>query len=249
MKQCINTILATAAMAIAAKGAVITGAVSTFTGPDDLLLDPATNVVAVDVNGQVGSVNVNGVTFQSDTGGPVSGGGATVTTAATNQIPGWTTAPSYIGADPTSVTNFQSVMHSIRWSLAPAALTADIAGLTPGTVYNVQLLFSENGSASNRHWDIGVDGALVVDDHNTNGTSASLGQVYTGQFDPGADGILNIVMAQDPLPGDPNNTAPAGPDNNPILHAVIVHEVVPEPGSLALLGLGLSTFFLRRRRS
>lgn len=242
-------ILTTACLALAANGAVITGSVATFTGPDDLLLDPTSSVVAVDVNGQVGSVAVNGVTFQSDIGGPVSGGGATVTTASTHAIPAWTTAPTYIGADPTSVTNMQSIMHSIRWSLAPAAVTVDVSGLTPGSLYNIQLLFSENGSTSNRHWDIGVDGVLAVDDHNTNGTSATLGQVYSGDFDPGADGILNIIMAQEPFPLDPNNTPPAGPDNNPILHAVIVHEVIPEPSGVVLLGLGLSSLFFRRRRS
>jgi hypothetical protein len=128
----------------------------------------------------------------------------------------------------------------------------DIDGLDPGALYNVQLLFSENGSTSNRRWDIGVDGFLAVDDYSTNGTSASVGSVYSGNFDPGADGSLNIVMGVNPLPGDPNNTA-AGPvppeDHNPILHAVIIHEVIPEPGSLALLGLGLSSILLGRRRN
>lgn len=250
----IKTILAAAAVTIAAEGAVITGSVSTFSGPDDLLLDPSTNVIAVDIGGDTSGNIVNGVSFLNDgTGitGSVSNGAVAVSSAAGFSINGWTTAPSYVGGTPGSSAALSSIMHDIRWSLATSAtpnISLDITGLTPGSIYNVQLLFSENGSVSDRHWDIGVDGALVVDDYNTNGTSASIGSAYSGDFDPGADGALNIVMGFEPLPGDPNNTAAAGADNNPILHAVIVHEVIPEPGSLALLGLGLSTFFLRRKR-
>ncbi|YCM45241.1 PEP-CTERM sorting domain-containing protein [Verrucomicrobiaceae bacterium 227] len=251
MKRSISTLMATTALSLTAQGAVITGSVSTFTGPDDLLLDPATNVIAVDIGGDTGSPVVNGITFQSDgTGitGTASAGGVSVSSSATHSINGWTDAPNYTGTDPVSASNLGAIMHDIRWSLNPANIAVDITGLTPGTLYNVQLLFSENGSASDRHWDIGVDGVLAVDDYNTNGTSASIGSVYSGNFDPGADGTLNILMGQEPLPGDPNNTAAAGQDNNPILNAVIIHQVVPEPGSLALLGLGFISMLARRRR-
>ena len=248
MKTSLKTLFTVAALTLSSKAVVITGSVSDFTGSADLLLDPSTNVVAVDVNGAAGPFTVGGVSFQSDTGGPVSGGGATVTTGATHSIAQWATAtpPSYVGPD---AANLASIMHSIRWSLAPAAVTVDVSGLNAGTIYNIQLLFSENGSTADRHWDIGVDGALVVDNVDSNGTALNTGRVYSGNFDPGVDGILNIVMAQDPLPGDPNNTAPTGADNNPILHAVIVHEVIPEPSGVALLGIGLTSFFFRRRRS
>ena len=250
-----NTILTAAAMTMAAKGAVITGSVSTFSGPDDLLLDPASNVIAVDIGGDTTGNTVNGVAFLNDgTGitGSVSNGGVTVASAAGFAINGWQTPPSYVGGTPGSSAALGNIMHDIRWSLSTSAnpnINVDVSGLTPGSIYNVQLLFSENGSTSDRHWDIGVDGSLVVDDYATTGTSASIGSVYSGDFDPGADGALNIVMGVEPFPLDPNNTLPAGADNNPILHAVIVHEVVPEPGSLTLLGLGLSTFFMRRRRN
>ena len=115
----------------------------------------------------------------------------------------------------------------------PANVSVDITGLSSGQLYNVQLLFSENGSAADRHWDIGVDGNLLVDDFNTNGTSVTLGRVYSGVFDPGADGALNFLLGVNPYPGDPNNTPPLGLDNNPILHGVVVHTVIPEPGSAA----------------
>jgi len=257
MKKTFYAILSAALFGTSAHGfTVITGSVSNFSGPDDLLLDPATNVVAVDSFGDNGSLVVNGVTFQSDIAGPVSGGGATVTTTASNTINSWQTAPAYTGADNTSTDNLELIMHDIRWSNAandgvnfPNQVNVDITGLTPGTNYNVQLLFSENGSVQDRRWDIGVDGVLAVDDYNTNGTSNTTASVYEGTFDPGADGTLNIVMGREPLPGDPNNTPFGGGDNNAILHAIIVHEAIPEPSGLALLGIGLASFFFRKRRS
>ena len=251
MKPLIPIFIAANLFVFAAHGAVITGSVSQFSGPDDLLLDPATNVIAVDIGGDTGPNTVNGVTFLADgTGitGSVSSGGVTVDSTATHSINGWQTAPVYSGGTPGSAAALSLIMHDIRWSLNPSAVDVAISGLTPASIYNVQLLFSENGSVSDRHWDIGVDGSLVVDDYTTNGTSSTTGSVYSGNFDPGADGTLDIVMAVDPLPGDPNNTPATGGDNNPILQGVIVHQI-PEPAGLALLGLGLSFCFLRRRRN
>ena len=219
---------------------MIEGSSTQFFGPDELFLDPATNIIAVDVNGSSGPLEVNGVTFESDINGPVTANGVTVTTSATHAIDGWQTAPDYTGIDATSTDNLKLIMHDIRWSLKPATVDVDIAGLTPGTLYNVQLLFSENGSAADRRWDIGVEDRLVVDDWTSRGpsedggtSSANHGYAYTGAFTPGADGILNIVMGEEPLPGDPNNVLarPSPPeDHNPILHAVIVHiNALPSP--------------------
>jgi hypothetical protein len=255
-----NRFLITAATTLFAIGSasattIINGSVSTFTGPDDLLLDPATSVIAVDIGGDSGDQLVNGVNFQADgTGvtGSVTNGLVTVASASTHSINGWANAtpPAYVGANPVSVDNLERIMHDIRWSLNPANISIDITGLTSGQLYSVQLLFSENGSASNRRWDIGVDGILAVDDYSTNGTTLSVGSVYSGVFDPGGDGTLNILMGIDPLPGDPNNTVagPAPPeDHNPILNGVIIH-TVPEPVSAALIGLGLFSMLLTRRR-
>ncbi len=241
---------------------LVTGSSNQFFGPDDLLLDPATNVIAVNTYGNDLSLPVNGVTFQSAglvagaevvTNGPVS-----VTTTATHQINGWANAglpPTYTGADATSTDNLERIMHDIRWSLRPSSITVDVTGLTPGTLYNVQLLFGENGATADRRWDIGVDGVLAVDDWTSNGdggTSSLLhGYAYSADFDPGADGILNIVMGEEILPGDPNNTvAGTAPpeDHNPILQGVIIHTVIPEPGSAALVGLAGFTILLARRR-
>ena len=216
---------------------MIEGTSSQFFGPDELLLDPATSIVAVDVFGNSGDLDINGVTFQSDLAGSVTANGVTVTTSGTHSIDGWTavgTPPTYVGIDATSTDNLEQVMHDIRWSLAPATIDVDVSGLTPGTLYNIQLLFGENGSAADRRWDIGVEGALVVDDWTSNGdsndggtSSLNHGYAYTGVFSAGADGILNITMGREPFPADPNNTPFSGADNNPILQGVIVHFNAP----------------------
>ena len=67
---------------------------------------------------------------------------------------------------------------------------------------------------------------------------------YFGDFDPGADGTLNIVLQRD-LGGDDFD----GLDGNPTLQGVVVHtSTIPEPSS-SLLGLiGLSFLAHRRRR-
>jgi len=246
-----RTLLSIALLSISPLGAatnMIEGTSTQFFGPDELLLDPATSIVAVDVFGSSGTLDVRGVTFQSDTGGPVTANGITVTTSGTNFIDGWQTAPSYTGIDATSTDNLELIMHDIRWSLAPSTIDVDISGLTPGTLYNIQLLFAENGPLTDRRWDIGVEGALVVDDWTSNGdseaggsSSINHGYVYTGAFTPGADGILNITMGREPFPADPNNTPFSGGDNNPILQAVIVHFNAP-PTAPSDINLSSSDF-------
>ena len=230
---------------------ILSGGALEFTSPDDLLLDPSTVVVAVDVFGNADSV-VNGVTFQTDGqqngGGSVTNGLVTVTTTAANQIDNWAAAPAFTGGTGDSAANLANVMQDIRWNGAPDPITIDIAGLTPGNFYNVQLLFNEGGDRG-RQFDIGVDDILVADNWTSEGEdgvwTADNSFAYFGDFDPGADGILNIVMQRDIGGADFD-----GLDGNPTLQAVIVHStVIPEPGSSVLLGLSLFSLLLRRKRS
>lgn len=250
MKKILVT-LALSAVACASSYAttILSGGSIEFTSPDDLLLDPATAVVAVDVFGNADSV-VNGVTFQTDGqqagGGTVTNGGVTVVTTAPNQINDWTGAPAFTGGTGSSAANLSNVMQDIRWNAAPNPITVEIMGLAPGNSYNLQLLFNE-GADRARHWDIGVDGNLVADNWTSEGAdglwTASNSFAYHGNFDPGADGTLSIVM-QAQIGGD----MPSGTDNNPILQGIVVHNVIPEP-SASLLGiLGFSLLAFHRRR-
>ena len=204
------------------------GEIREFNGPDDLELDPAHLVVAIDVFGD-SDRTVNGVLFQTDKTPP-----ANVTVTASNSIDGWASLPDYSGADPTSVNNLELIMQDIRWTAAPAAVSFDVSGLTSGIEYEVQMLFNE-GRANDRRWDIGIEGALAVDDFASQGEgswNSSNGFAYIAPFTlaPG-DTTLNVVM-QAHIGGQPA----MGADNNPILQAFTVTTITvpPTPESLVL---------------
>ena len=210
-----------------------------FLGPDDLHLDPATNVVAVDVYGDRDR-EVNGVTFISD--GREAGlgtatnaaNGVSVTTTAANFIDNWAAAPGFTGGDRPSASNLAEIMRDIRYEDAPGPVTIDIEGLTPGVFYEVQILVNE-GDDRNRFFDIAVEDELVADNlssegeaHDANGNG---GQVWTrnnsfayvGNFLAPSDGELNIVI-QHELGG----LETSSPDENVGYQAVIVHFLPPE---------------------
>ena len=119
-------------------------------------------------------------------------------------------------------------MTSIRWTPAPDPVSVDISGLIPGALYEIQLLTNE-GNDRNRHWDIGVEDELVVDNYTSEGMellntwAPDNSFAYVGEFEAPADGILNVVMQADILGGQEAR----GTDNNPILQGVIVHLAVP----------------------
>ena len=222
---------------------LIEGTSTQFIGPDELLLDPATNVIAVDLFGNADST-VNGVQFFTDrdglgtavtSEGVVSSGGITVSTGLVNQIDGWTAAPAFVGGTPGSAANLGEIMSDIRWANNGAAqvLDVNIIGLDSNRTYNIQLLFNE-GADRDRRFDIAVNGLLAVDDMSSEGGDGVWGPnnsfAYSGDFNARVDGTLSIVLGAEPLPLDPNNTAPAGADSNAILQAVIVHRAaLPSP--------------------
>lgn len=228
---------------------VLFGSIVEFGGPDDLSLDPAQAVIAMDVNGDFDRT-INGVLFQTGgqggTAETVTAGGVSVTTTAANQINNWTGVQNYTGADAASATNLAEVMRDIRWNGNPNPINVDITGLVPGQSYNVQLLFNE-GANRDRWWDIAVSGNLVVDNFSSEGESVwtnSNGFAYTGDFTANGAGVIDISMAAN-IGGDDRSLAP-GADANPILQGVVVS--IPEPSASALLGLGLIGLLARRRR-
>jgi hypothetical protein len=216
---------------------VLEGRVVEFTGPDDLLLDPANAVIAVDF---YGNADINGVTFSTDRAGlganvtaegVVTTGGVTSTITATNTIDNWANSgnlvPAFTGTDATSAANLAEVMRDIRFSGSPNPVSIDVSGLTPGTTYDIQVLFNEGQNVNDRRHDIGVDGALVVDNFSSHGGvfgswTPSNSFAYQGKFDPGADGALNIVLVR-----NIGGIGPQATDNNPVVQGIIVHEVPP----------------------
>ena len=205
------------------------GEIREFNGPDDLELDPNMVVVAIDVFGD-SDRTVNGVVFETDKSPP-----AGVTVTAANSINDWATRPTYTGGTPGSADNLELIMQDIRWTQAPAPISLSVANLTPGIEYELQLLFNEGRSNSDRRWDIGIEGQLAVDDFSSQGEgvwNTSNGFAYIAPFTLAAgDTTLNVEM-QAQIGGQ----AAMGSDNNPILQAFTVTEltVPPTPDSLAL---------------
>ena len=223
---------------------VIEGSAFEVTGPDDLLFDPATSVIAVDIFGNQDRV-VNGVQFYTDrvglgsavtAEGVVSSGGVTLTTGLVNQIDNWSTAavgPAFTGGTPDSAANLSEIMRDIRWANAGAGQTVNVAitGLEPGVLYTLQMLFNEGAGNRNRRFDIAVNGLLAVDDYSSQGGdgvwSPANSFAYSGDFNADGGGTISIVLGREPLPLDPNNTPFTGADNNAILQALIVHVNAP----------------------
>ncbi|MFN0130559.1 MAG: hypothetical protein ACKV19_28185 [Verrucomicrobiales bacterium] len=267
MKRSIWSLFAVSLLGLTSASAftVITGSVTEFDSPDDLFLDPASNVIAVNVvNAAFGDLDVNGVLFRGDGGstavtGTTVHGGVTVTTSRSSapnggEIPNWAAAPGFSGGTPGSATNLANVMQSIRWAqgasapstpIAGAGLSIAISGLTGSPLYDIQLLFDEGGDRD-RRFDIGVEGILVVDDFSSeggNGVWTSTNSfAYRGQFAPGPDGILDVRLEAN-LGGDPFT----GADGNPIINGIVVHGI-PEPSAALLAMLTACALTLRRRR-
>jgi hypothetical protein len=265
MKKQLFSLAAVFAFGLKAASAftLITGTSNQITSPDDLFLDPGSVVIAVNVvNGANPDLDVNGVTFQGDGGavallGTTVNGGVTLTTervsaAGGGEITTWATAPTFTGGTGASAANLGEVMRSIRWASGAAAgvpngggINITTTGLSSTSLYDVQLLFNESAD-NDRRFDIGVEGLLVADDFSSEGGDGMWtpgnSYSYRGQFSPGADGVLDIRLQAD-LGGDPFT----GADGNPIIGAVIIHEI-PEPSTGLLFGLAAASIALRRRR-
>ena len=153
---------------------------------------------------------IQGVTFTEDT---ASG----ITVTATNEIPTWN-APVY--GETANDDNLEFILQSIRYSGAPNTVNVDLAGLTVGKAYKLQLLFAEQGPG--RGFDIEVEGILRVDEFSSNVAQKSGGNTRGAVVTIGfiaADDTLNVVLTGNSV------TTPAFGDHNPILSGVTLEEM------------------------
>jgi len=217
------------------------GTISNVTGPGSL--DFTNNLYAVDFSQNLGNQTVNGVTFINDATPP-----AGFSSVGPQNVTEWQTKPEF-GASP-SETALEEIYSDIRWTnyLADPPLQANM-NVTAGQQYRLQILFYGNHAADTRGWDIGVEGAILVDNITSLGVdtggglpahSFNLGLVYTYDF-LALDSQVNVVMGQ--LGG----AALEQSDGNAIWQGIMLSQI-PEPTS-ALLGGVAALALLRRRRS
>jgi len=214
------------------------GTLGTFNGADagEGLDLAGTFAHAINVGGA--EIAVGGLTFTDGSEAGMAGGsspGATITDA--NEAPGWNPGDDY--GDSAADDALEAVMLDIRWN-TPPGLDIDLT-VDPGQLYKLQLLFSEQ--CCDRGWDISVEGELSIDNLNLPEMQGGIGVPDQGvvftQIVSSDDDVLSIMMG--------GNNPEVG-DRNPILQGLTL-EVVPEPSTWVLLGLGSLAFLavIRRR--
>lgn len=241
--QRLSSLAALGALVAVAGGAhaatVTSGTLTAFTGADageGLDLD-GTFAYAVDLGRSSGSVAIRDATFTGSNVTGVADGGTGFDYRSIQSNP-LNFGPSGDDADLVDVLNTVSYASNTPVTIGVA--------VDPGTTYKLQLLFEEvyNRPADDtRHrvQDIQVEGVTAVSgmDLSTE-TSFTQGLVFTYVFSGssvGSDGVLNLAVA--PVAGSNN-------DLTVVVNGFTL-EVVPEPGSLSLLGLA-GLLASRRRR-
>ncbi len=202
---------------------------NSFAGPITLAtINPLPTTIGTFTGGDVGEgLDLTGTfPYAVNMGGPVTGPVQNVsftstaalpagfTFSAPNEIAGWHAANYGSTANDN---NLEVVMQSIRWNTGP--VTMDLANLTPGNVYKLQLLYAE--SCCMRGFDVSAEGAMIAPDFapfvtqgGTNNTA--LGAVITHQYEA-LDTILNVLQAPPAPFGDPN----------PIINGITLEDLGP----------------------
>lgn len=169
---------------------------------------------------------------------PLAGSGTIVdenggATSLSVLVTGWSNNPNDGDGkfNTAAATYGDSVARSLFWQRAANSVT--VSGLQANTPYTVGLVHAASIAADNQDWTL--NGALLGDDVFQ---TASVGAPVEFTVTANGSGEISIVST---APGNGSGT-----DVN-LLQAVTL-EVIPEPASIALLGMG-GLMMLRRRRA
>ncbi len=212
------------------QGAIVTwGTPTTITGDTDVITTGSL-VAAYDYNEDAGSVTINTVTFTTQT---LGGGG--LNTFTNDGGPGSFGAASGAFAALTN-DDYKSLLSSAVFANPTPAPTFTFNGLTIGSNYIVQVWVNNSGSANAASRTIGITaGNTATLDQNNAAGVGGVGEFVVGTFT--ADAATQVFTV----------SSSAGA---PLVNAAQVRLApVPEPASVALIGLGSLLVLGRRNRA
>jgi len=156
-----------------------------------------------------------------------------------NQLQLWTTTDP--GSDLTNpAAGPDQTGPGYRGSFVQATGTVDVSGLASGSVTVFYGDFRGTPTLSARLVDTDGGAAdILIEDAHLNGDGANRGEYYVAEMAFETDGIYDEVVFEYNATGDNGTNGRFG--------GAVLTGVVPEPGSLALLGLG-GLLIARRRR-
>ena len=227
--------------ALASQGAVIAwGDAATMSADTDVSTAGKSTLYAYSLNGSGGTIALNGVAFTEAAESP-----AGVFDNLTSSVNPNQSFDAFITTSNPWASLSTAYKDVVKGGISSATddTTYTLNGLTSGQDYLVQVWISDprtQGSLARTASFYGeannTSTTAKVLDYNVVDAQGGLGQYIIGSFTADASSIQFLVEGNAPL-------------NAGLQMNAIQVRVVPEPSSTALLGLGLSSLLLRRRRS
>lgn len=231
---------------VAAAGLYCTGAAhaaTLVTGGDPgngITLDPSNVVTAMNVNGDA---TFQGVSFLGTDPNITIDPNQGTWGLYTNAFNG---APTTFGNGDTQDQVLNAIAGDLDFGTGSSTTGPDgfrsygvnITGLTPGNNYRLDVIETD-GNATGRTQTVFVNGALEDTVGLTQGSATNPSLVYDSQVNGVADSSGDIALGFDQVTSQ-----------GPVFSAIVVSNAVPEPGSLALLGMGAACLLpvMRRHR-